>query len=81
VLPGYAFINETEKLLPGGVSAYEMVYKYVPADGIELFQKQVFLILNDKGYIFTSTFSKKTLKTIAHEVDQIIATFRPLKVS
>jgi hypothetical protein len=71
-LPGFAFINESAKTLPSGVPAYEMVYKYVPADGIELFQKQVFVIVEGKGYIFTATFSKKTLQTIAYEVDEII---------
>jgi hypothetical protein len=81
VLPGFALINETEKRLSSGYQAYEIVYKYAPSDDQVLFQKQVFIIIEEKGYIFTSTFSKKTLQTIAVEVDQIIANFRPLKVS
>jgi hypothetical protein len=81
VLPGFALINETERRLPSGQTAYEIVYKYAPSDDTVLFQKQVFLIIEEKGYIFTSTFSKKTLQTIAVEVDQIIANFRPLKIS
>jgi hypothetical protein len=81
VLPGFALVNETEKTLSNGLQAYEIVYKYAPSDNQVLFQKQVFLIIEEKGYIFTATFSKKTLQTIAVEVDQIIANFRPLKVS
>jgi hypothetical protein len=81
VLPGFALISESERMLPSGQAAYEIVYKYAPSDDTVLFQKQVFLIIEDKGYIFTSTFSKKTLQTIAVEVDQIIANFRPLKIS
>jgi hypothetical protein len=81
VLPGFALVNETERQLPSGQAAYEIVYKYAPSDDTVLFQKQVFLIIEGKGYIFTSTFSKKTLQTIAVEVDQIIANFRPLKTS
>jgi hypothetical protein len=81
VLPGFALINESEKRLSGGQQAYEIVYKYAPSDDQVLFQKQVFLIIEEKGYIFTSTFSKKTLQTIAVEVDQIIANFRPLQIS
>ena len=72
VLPGYALISENEKTMPSGLPAFEIVYKYVPADGIELFQKQVFIIVEGKGYIFSATFSKKTLQTIAYEVDEII---------
>ena len=80
VLPGYAAISETGKTLPSGVPAFEIVYKYVPAEGIELFQKQVFMIIEGKGYIFSATFSKKTLQTVAYEVDQIIMSFKPVRV-
>jgi hypothetical protein len=81
VLPGFALINETEKTFSNGVQGYEIVYQFAPSDEHLLFQKQVFLIIEEKGYIFTSTFSKKTLQTIAAEVDRIIANFRPLKLS
>jgi hypothetical protein len=37
------------------------------------------MILDGKAYAFTSTFSKKTLQTIANEVDRIIESFRPGK--
>jgi hypothetical protein len=71
-LPGYALIREAEKKMPDGTPAFEIVYKYVPAEGVELFQKQVFIIIENRGYIFSATFSKKTLQTIALEVDEII---------
>jgi hypothetical protein len=78
-LPGFALIKESEKTMPGGVPAFEIVYKYVPGEGIELFQKQVFMIIEGKGYIFSATFSKKSLQTIAYEVDEIIKSMRILK--
>ncbi|MBN2036718.1 MAG: DcrB-related protein [Chitinispirillaceae bacterium] len=81
VLPGFALIQEMEKRLVSGYDAYEIIYKYAPSDDQVLFQKQTFMIIEGKGYIFTSTFSKKTLQTIAVEVDQIIANFRPLKIA
>ena len=37
------------------------------------------MIIDKKGYSFTSSFSKKTLKTIGTEVDEIIASFVPIK--
>jgi hypothetical protein len=78
-LPGFALIKEGEKTMQNGVPAFEIVYKYVPGEGIELFQKQVFMIIEGKGYIFSATFSKKSLQTIANEVDRIIASFNPVK--
>jgi hypothetical protein len=78
-LPGFALISEKEKTMPNGLPAFEIVYKYVPGEGIELFQKQLFMIIEGKGYIFSATFSRKTLQTIAYEVDRIIAGFTPVK--
>ena len=79
-LPGYELINEHEITLLSGIPAYEFVYRYSPSDDRALYQRQITIIIEGKGYIFTSTFSKKTLKTIGDDVDQIIASFRPLKM-
>jgi hypothetical protein len=79
-LPGFELINEKEITLTSGIAAYEIVCRYCPSDARALFQKQVFIIIEEKGYIFTATFSKKTLKTIANEVDEIIASIMPLEI-
>jgi hypothetical protein len=42
-------------------------------------QKQVYIIIGGKAYNFTSSFSKKTIKTIGTEVDAIIDSFMPSK--
>jgi hypothetical protein len=76
-LPGFEMISEGEKTLASGREAYEVVYKYVPSDERVLFQKQVIMIIDGKGYIFTATFSKKTLKTIGLEVSRTIESFEP----
>jgi hypothetical protein len=77
-LPGFEMINERDVRLPSGLPAREIVYKYVPSDDQTLFQKQLYTIVGGKAYTFTSTFSKKTLQTIANDVDRIIASFKPL---
>jgi len=77
-MPGFEMINEREINMPSGIPAYEIVYRYSPSDSQTYFQKQIFMIIEGKGYIFSSTFSKKTLQTIAPYIDQIIASFRPL---
>ena len=68
-----------KKNIRSDLPPYEIVYKYIPADEVIIFQKQVFMIIEGKCYSFTSSFSKKTLKTIANEVDEIIASFMPIK--
>ena len=79
VMPGFELIQEHLITLSSGLPAYEVVYKYVPADEIILFQKQTFVIVNNKGVIFTATFSKITLQTVEIEVDEIIASLRLLE--
>jgi hypothetical protein len=79
-LPEFEMINEGEKTLPSGLPAREVVYKYVPPGRNVLFQKQLYTIAEGAAYVFTSTFSRKTLATIAHDVDRIIASFKPFAV-
>ncbi len=76
-LPGFEMINQTSKKMSSGVDAYEIIYKYLATDEVKLYQKQIFMIIDQKAYSFTSSFSKNTLKTIAVEVDEIITSFIP----
>ena len=78
--PGFTMIAEREKQLPSDLPVYEIVYKYCPAEGKVIFQKQVFIIAEGKGYIITASFSKKTMKTIGTVVDEIIASFTPVEL-
>jgi hypothetical protein len=76
-LPGFELMGEREKELKSGNKAYEIVYKWSPGADKTLVQKQVFAIMGDKAYNFTSSFSKKTIKTIGAQVDEIIDSFVP----
>ena len=76
LLPGYEFVDEKEKTMSSGVPVYEITYKYVPADEVVLFQKQLFMFIEKKAYVFTSTFNKKTLNTIANEVEEIVGSLK-----
>ncbi|MEW6051211.1 MAG: DcrB-related protein [Candidatus Zixiibacteriota bacterium] len=63
--------------LPGGREAWELVYKWVPADNTPRFGKCLYLLIDGVGYVFTGTFTKKTIKTIALEMDQMAAALTP----
>lgn len=76
LMPGFDYVDERESELPSGAKTYEIVYKYTPVDGVVLFQKQWFMIIGKKAYVFTSTFSKKTLSTIANDVAKIVASLK-----
>jgi hypothetical protein len=65
--------------MPDGTPEYEIVYKYVPAENVILFQKQIYMRKEEKAFVFTATFSKKTLATLGNQIDSIIASFRLFK--
>ncbi|UCE67681.1 MAG: DcrB-related protein [Candidatus Zixiibacteriota bacterium] len=76
-LTGFELMGQREKELKSGNKAYEIVYKWTPAENKTLVQKQVFTIIGGKAYNFTSSFSKKTIQTIGVQVDEIIDSFNP----
>ncbi len=76
-LPGFVMLKEDEKILRCGIEGFEAVYKYRPSNEKTVYQKQLFLTIEGKGYAFTSTFSKKTMQTFSHEVNEMIESFIP----
>ena len=74
-LPGFEMVSEKELATTNGIPAYLLCYKQVPAPEQILFQKQLFIMDKKAICIFTSTYTKKTLQTIAYEVDDIIKSF------
>ena len=78
-LQGAMILKDEEKQLANGSTAYECVYKWIPVDGMVRFVKMLFLLIDGRGYTFSGTFSKKTIRTIALEMDQIVNSFTPTR--
>jgi hypothetical protein len=74
-LSGFEMVSEKELATANGTPAYLICYKQVPAPEQILFQKQLYIMDKKAICIFTSTYKKKTLQTIAYEVDDIINSF------
>lgn len=71
-------LKDEQKELANGILVHEFVYRWIPTDDKVIFKKQVFMIIDGIGYTFSADFTKKTLKTIAMQVEQMINSFRPL---
>lgn len=72
ILPGFNLISEKPLDYFKDVPGFEIAYSYRPADEVEFHQKQWYFRMNDRVFLFTGTFSKKTMKTIGVEVEGII---------
>lgn len=76
MLPGFEMVSEKPAVFFSGATGVEITYSYRPTDDIKFFQKQWYFAMNDNVYLFTATFNKKTVKTIATEVEQVIRSLR-----
>ena len=76
-MTGLEVLKEQEKTLDSGLSAYEVVVKWLPTDENVIFRKQVYIIDDGVGYTFSVNFSKRSIKTIGVQVDQMINSFVP----
>jgi hypothetical protein len=75
-LPAAEIVKNEEKKLPNGTEAWEAVFKWMPADNMPRFIKQLYFVTDGVGYCFAGTFTKKTIKTIALDLDRIAASLR-----
>lgn len=76
MLPGFELVSEKPAAFFSRCAGVEITYSYQPTDEITFFQKQWYFAINDKVYLFTATFNKKTIKTVAMEVEQVIRSLR-----
>lgn len=76
-MQGATILKDEPVELADGRPIHECIIKWIPTDGNVIFRKMVFLIQDGKGYSFAANFSKKTIKTIGTEVEQMILSLRP----
>ena len=78
-IQGIEILKDEPKNLENGNPVHEFVYRWIPTDGKVIYQKTIYMILEDKGYTFSCNFSKKTIKTLALQMEQIINSFTPME--
>ncbi len=75
-LQGYHELKRGPLLLASRQPAYELVYQWCPAEGMELYQRHLWVLHQRTGYALTAAFSKKTWKLLGDEVDRILRSLR-----
>jgi hypothetical protein len=75
--PGTELVKQEMTTLANGKEACVAVVKWIPVEGTIIFQKRVYLVIDEIGYTFVANFTKQTLKTIGLQVDGIIDSFQP----
>jgi hypothetical protein len=75
-LQGYQELKRGPVSLENRVPAFELVYKWTPMKDAQVYQRVVYILINQTGYILTATFSKKTWKMLGSMVDKILMSFK-----
>jgi len=74
-LQGYHGLKQGLLTLKNRHPAYEHVYRWSPVENREVYQRVMYVLKNNTGYILTATFSKKTWKILGSEIDKIFRSF------
>ena len=76
-LHGLEVLKQEEVTLEGGHPVFEFVYRWIPGEGIKLFQKYVFVIKDDIGFSFCCSFSKKSFKMLGGQMKEMVEALLP----
>ena len=74
-LQGYHSLKQGPLELKNHHLAFEHVYRWSPLENREVYQRVMYVLKNNTGYILTATFSKKTWKILGSEIDRIFKSF------
>ncbi|MEK7396590.1 MAG: DcrB-related protein [Candidatus Poribacteria bacterium] len=76
-LKSYVLLKQDKISLSNGFPAYKIVFRWYPAENIRVYQEQIFVLADKTAYKLTSTFTKKTRKTLGPQVERILMSFIP----
>lgn len=76
-LKGYIVLKREETSLDNGLPAYRAIFRWYPTDEMCIYQEQVFVLASSAAYKLTTTFTKKTRKTLGAQVERILMSFQP----
>ena len=74
-MQGYHELKSGPMELADRRPAYDLVFKWCPIPDREIYQRMVWTLGGDNAYLLTASFSKKTWKMWADQVDRIIRSF------
>lgn len=77
-LQAYQELNQGFVQLNDSLPAYEVQYKWLPAGKREVYQRMMFVLVQQSVFTLTATFSEKTYKQFGPQVDSIFKSFKAM---
>ena len=57
-MQGIEVLKDEETTLPGCYPSWEFVYRWIPAEGVKIFRKYIFVMRESYGYAFEMSFRR-----------------------
>jgi hypothetical protein len=76
-LQGVEVLKDEETTVSGCYPSYEFVYRWMPAEGMRIYKKHVFVLREGGGYSIEIEFSKKSYKMLGSQVKKMIESLLP----
>jgi len=64
-----------------GEPAYRAIFVWYPEDDLKLYQEQIYVLHDDRGYTLTASFTQDTRKPLGPEVERMMLSFTPLDMN
>jgi len=72
-------LKKDKKSLKNGIAAYEAIFSWYPTSGLEIIQRQIFILEEGTGFKLTAAFTQETYNTLGQKVETMMLSFNPLK--
>lgn len=60
-----------------GEPAYRALFVWTPEDDLKLYQEQIYVLQNSRGYTLTASFTRTTRKQLGAQVERMMLSFTP----
>jgi hypothetical protein len=76
-LQGIEVLKDEETTVAGCYPSWEFVYRWIPAEGVKIFKKYIFVLHGSRGYSFEIEFSKMSYKMLGENVKKVVENLLP----
>jgi len=64
-----------------GDPAYRAIFLWYPEEDLKLYQEQIYVLPDSRGYTLTASFTRETRKRLGAEVERMMLSFTPVDVN
>jgi len=75
-LTGCRLLKREKITMENNTPAYKVVFRWEPINQSRIYQEQLYIIVGSKAYKITTSFSRKTRKTLGPEIERIMFSFQ-----